>query len=299
MLAWLMPTRLAALITVLAACAAVPAGAQAASVVRTTSVNERTVVPAGDTVTVRLRCPAPSVALSGAVTRQGTGVTVQRSTPGTGASNWSFRLAAAADAQSRAVTTALRCVRLEVPSGISGARLEVNTRRRTGVAVPAGGSTVIRLRCGPAWTATGYGLDRGARDDLVLSAVVPGPHGWQFRLQNTGSTPATAGVSARCLKTSVRARGGDGSAELTFGVTRPSFAATFAAGEGRRTAFRNCGTSRFTHAAGVTVDPAAAIEFVTGGPTRTRGNRWTFRNVRNGDGFVAHMVCLRTGSGFH
>ncbi len=123
------------------------------------------------------------------------------------------------------------------------------------------------------------------------------PHGWRFRVENTGSTPATAGVTARCLKTRVTADG-DGSAELTFGVTRPSFEATFAAGEGRRTAFRNCGTSRFSLAAGVELDPAAGIEFLTGGPTGTRGNRWLFRNVTNGDGFTAFLVCLRTGSRF-
>jgi hypothetical protein len=290
-----MPLKVAASLSLAAALLALPAAAEAANVVRPSSVTERTVVPAGDTVTVRLHCPAPSVALNGAVTRQGAGVTVRRSTPGNEAGDWNFRLAAAAGARSRAVTMVLRCVRLEVPSGISGARLEVSTRRRPAVSVPAGASTVIRLHCGQARTATGYGLDRGARDDLVLAEVVPAAHGWRFRLENTGSTPATAGVSARCLTTNVRARGG----ELTFGVTRPSFAAAFAAGEGRRTAFRNCGTSRFSLAAGVTVDPAAAIEFVTGGPTRARGNRWSFRNVRNGDRFVASMVCLRTGSGFH
>jgi hypothetical protein len=290
-----MPLRFAACLPVAAALLALPGAAEAANVVRPSSITDRTVVPAGEAVTVRLSCAAPSVALSGAVTRQGAGVTVRRSTPGAGAGDWSFRLAAAAGAQSRAVTMVLRCVRLEVPSGISGARLVVRTRMRPGVTVPAGGSTEIRLQCGRAGTATGYGLDRGARDDLVLTAVVPEAHGWRFRLENTGSTPATAGVSARCLRTNVRASGG----ELTFGVTRPSFAASFAAGEGRRTAFRNCGRSRFSLAAGVTVDPADSIEFVTGGPTRTRGNRWSFRNVTNGDGFRAVMVCLRTGSGFH
>ena len=94
MLAWRMPFRLGAALAVLAVLVFAPASAQAAKVIRTTSVTASAVVPPGSTSTSRLECPAPWVALSGAVTSKGTGVTVRRSSPGNEAGDWRFRFAA-------------------------------------------------------------------------------------------------------------------------------------------------------------------------------------------------------------
>jgi hypothetical protein len=295
-----MLVRLAFSLCVIAVLVAAPAAAEATSAVRPTSVSRHIVVPSGAATTVHLTCPDPSVALNGAVVRQGARVTVRRSTPGAKAGDWSFRLSASAGAAGRSVALVLRCVRLELPSGITGARLHLNTRTRTDFAVPPGGTTAVQLGCGPAWLATGYGFERGARDDVVLAEAVPGAHGWRFLVENTGSTPATAGLSVRCLRKAVTARtSGGGLATLGFRAARPSFSATFAASEGRRAAFRKCGTSRFALAGGTIVDAADSIEFLTSGPTGARGIRWLYRNVTNGDRFQAFLVCLRTGSGFH
>jgi hypothetical protein len=286
-------------VSVLVALLAVPAEAFGASTIRTSSVTGRLVVPGGHPSSIRLHCPAEAVALNGAVTRQGSGVVVQRSVPGRDAGGWAFRVAASGSG-SRSVSAVLRCVRLELPAGLMGARLDVRTRHQSSIDIAPGATTTTRLGCGRAWTGTGYALDSGRRADVRLTQVVPFPHGWRFTLENTGSATAHAGVSARCVRSTVTARrAGGGSAQLTFGVARPSFAATFAASEGRRTAFRNCGTSRFSLATGVSVDPADSIEFLTGAPTRRRGNRLIFRNVTNGDGFRGFLACLRTGSAFH
>jgi hypothetical protein len=295
-----MLVRLALSLCVIAVLVAAPAAAEAASVVQPTSVSRHAVLPAGAATTVRLSCPAPSVALNGAVVRQGARVTVRRSTPGADADDWSFRLSASAGAAGRRVALVLRCVQLDLPAGIANARLHVNTRTLPDFTVPAGGTTAVSVGCGRAWLATGYGFERGASDDLVLAEVVPSVHGWSFLVENTGAAPATASLSVRCLRTAVTARlRGGGSAELRFGATRPSFAATFAGSKGRRAAFRKCGTSRFSLAAGSIVDPADSIEFLTGGPTGARGVRWLYRRVKVTDGFRAFMVCLRTGSDFH
>src|SRR5687767_13137875 len=176
-----MPLRLAASLCVLAALAAAPAAARAANVIRTTSVSASAVVPAGDASTGRLECPAPSVALNGAVTSRGTGITVKRSSPGNRAGDWRFRFAADSSDQ-RTVRTVLRCVRLELPSGISGARLNVQTRRRLTVVVPPGATASVAVRCGGSrWVATGYGYGFADRRGTVrLASVVPSARRWDF-----------------------------------------------------------------------------------------------------------------------
>ena len=88
--------RLAASISVLAALLAVPAGAQAANVVRPTSVSASAIVPPGGTQ----HAPPPVPGSVGGAERapssgRGPGVTVRRSIPGSGAGDWSFRVAVA------------------------------------------------------------------------------------------------------------------------------------------------------------------------------------------------------------
>ena len=212
-----MPTRFALCASLTIALLAVPASALAADVVVPSSVARSTTVPAGGSKTLTLRCPAGAVALNAAVTNHDPGVTVRRSIPGSGAGSWSFRLAGADGGGG--VRAVLRCVRLQLPVGVSGARLDVSTRRPP-VEVPAGGRTTVRLRCGAAWVGTGYGFDPGTRGDARLASVVPRAHGWDFIIAERGAPRrATARVSARCLRQTVTSTGG----RLRFDVARLVF----------------------------------------------------------------------------
>ncbi len=280
-----MPLRIAASISVVAALIAVPAGAHAASVVRPTSVSARDTLTAG-THTLHLQCPTPSVALNAAVIRKSPGVTVRRSIPGNAAGNWRFRVEVA-NGGSR-VRSVLRCVRLEAPAGVSKARLEVKTRRQQGVGIPAGGATEVAVRCGSAWVATGYGLDAGTSGNVRLASVVPVAHGWNFVLENVGPSDTTAGVSARCLRRTVSTAG---PAELRFDITRSSRANVLGT-DTTPTLTHSCGSGRFSLATGSIVDPRDSIVFAAGGPIRSQGGRWTFRNASGGDRVRTFLVCL-------
>jgi hypothetical protein len=287
-----MPLRIAAPLFILAALIAVPAGARAASVVRPSSVNTTSVLTAG-AHTIRSECPSPSVALNAAVIRKSPGVTVRRSIPGRGAGDWRFRVGVA-NGGSR-VRSVLRCVRLDVPAGLSGASLEVKTRRQPGIAVPVGGATEAAVRCGSGWVATGYGLDAGASGSLRLASVVPVARGWNFVLENVGPAPVTAGVSARCLRRRV---GTTGAAELRFGVTRPSRGNTVGT-DSTPTFSHGCGTGRFSLATGSIVDPRDTIELAANGPVRSQFGRWTFAQASAGDRVRTFLVCLSRSSGFN
>jgi hypothetical protein len=273
-----------------------PAGAHAADVLRPSSVAVESVASGRGASTVSVSCPAPAVALNAAVTRKPAGVTVRRSTPGTGPGDWRFRLFGATPAGAQGTRVVLRCIRLAVPPGLSGARLVVRTRRSPGIAVPAGGSSTVQLRCGPAWLATGYGLDVGRSRDVRLASAVPVAHGWDFVLENTGSGPVTAGVSARCLKQIVTADRDGGSAQLRFRVTRPAFSNTL--GSGATTFSHTCGRSRFSLATGSIVDALDRIELAASGPLGSSAGRWTFRRASEGDAVRTFLVCLSRRSGF-
>jgi hypothetical protein len=227
------------------------------------------------------------------VIRKSAGVTVRRSIPGSGAGNWRFKVHVA-NGGSR-VRSMLRCVRLDVPAGVSGVRLEVNTRKEPGVSVPVGGATEVAVRCGSAWVATGYGLDAGASGSLRLASVVPVAHGWNFVIENVGSARVTAGVSARCLRRRV---GTSGSSELRFGITRPSRGHVVGT-DSTPTFSRGCGTGRFSLATGSIVDPRDTIELSTSGPTRPASGRWTFTQASSGDRVRTFLVCLSRRSEFN
>jgi hypothetical protein len=285
-----MRLRIAACISVAAALISLPAAAHAAGSVRPSSITAATVVPSGGTSTIGLRCPPQAVALNAAITRRGSAVTVERSIPGSGPADWRFKLSAA-DSGSRGVRAVIRCVRLRLPVGVSGARLALRTRKQPRIAIPAGGTASARLRCGPAWLATGYGLDAGG--SVRLAAAEPVAHGWNFTLENVGSTPVSAGVSARCLRHTVRA----GSAELRFHASRPSHSNVL--GPARASRFRHgCDPSRFSLATGFAVDPLDTIELAASAPFGRLWGRWTFRHPTGGDQVRTFLVCLSRQSGF-
>jgi hypothetical protein len=285
-------------LSVAAALLAAPAQALAADVVRTYSVTGRLVAPTSHPSTISLHCPPNAVALNAAVTRKGRGAVVRRSVPGHGTGDWSFRIAATGSG-SRAVSAVLRCVRLQVPAGLIGARLDVRTRHQSSIDIAPGATMRTRLGCGRAWTATGYALGGGRRNNVRLAEVVPGAHEWSFTLENTGSVKAHVGVSARCIRSRVTARSArGGAAALAFQVSRQSRSNTVGPGPARTFSHR-CGADRFSVATGSSVDPLDPIELALSSPARPGAGRWTFAHASAGDRVQSFLVCLSRASGFH
>jgi hypothetical protein len=286
-----MAKRLAACISLGAVLAAVPAAAHARDVVRPSSVNARTTVPAGGSSTLTLRCPTASIALNAAVTRQGAGVTVRRSAPGGDAGDWSFRLTAAEGARRRGVSAVLRCLKLALPRGVSDVPLAFKTRNRPVVPVAPGASTLVRLGCGRAWTATGYGLDRGAGGDVRITSAVPTAHGWSFRLENLGLSPARAGLSVRCMRSEVSGSRDGAPATLRFRVQRPRFRNEVGSSADR--GFSNaCGRRQFSVATGVSFDPSDDIELGGAYPAGPWAGVWSFRQASGTQEVRSYLVCL-------
>lgn len=286
-----MRSRSAACISLAAALLAVPAAAQAEDVVKPSSVTASTTVPAGGANTLTLRCPGGAVALNAAVTRQGAGVTVRRSIPGAGAGDWSFRLTAAAGARSRGASAVLRCVRVELPDDVSGVRLFISTRRPPRVSIPAGSSTAVRVRCHGGDGATGYGVDGGARGAVRVAEAVPTAHGWNFRLENTGTATATADLSVRCLKRAATGRRAGAPTTLRFVLTRPEFRDDV--GPGPDGGFSNACTRRqFSVATGVSFDSRDDIVLSGSYPAGPRSGVWSFGQASGTQEVRSFLVCL-------
>jgi hypothetical protein len=289
-----MLTRFALCSTLTIALLALPASALAADVVVPSRVAASTTVPAGGSRTLTLRCPATAVALNAAVTRRGAGVTVRRSIPGTGSGDWRFRLSAAAGARRRGVRAALRCVRLALPAGISKTRLVVSTRRISAITVPAGSSTGLDVRCARGFIATGYGLDR-TTGDVTLAGAEPRPRGWDFRVENTGTSAANARLSVRCLKQRVQGRDAGGATELNFAVRRRVFSDAITRKpppRSRGTFTHTCAESQFSIATGHALDAADGAVVTGTGPDGLRAGRWTFRGARPGETMTTFLLCL-------
>jgi hypothetical protein len=289
-----MPTRFALCSSLTIALLAVPASALAADVVVPSRVAASTTVPAGGSRTLTLRCPATAVALNAAVTRRAPGVTVRRSIPGAASGVWRFRLSAAADARSRGVRAALRCVRLAIPAGVSSTRLVVSTRRPPAITVPAGSSSGLEVRCARGFIPTGYGLDKGAAD-LTLAGAVPWRRGWGFRVENSGASSANARFSVRCLKQSVRARDAGGPTQLDFAVARRVFSDALTRKpppRSRGTFTHTCAESEFSVATGHALDSDDGAVVTGTAPDGLRAGRWTFRRARPGEVMTTFLLCL-------
>jgi hypothetical protein len=282
--------RLAAFAALILLVLAVPAAAQAADTVRPSAVSGSASVPAGGSRGLTLRCPGTSVALNAAVTRQGPGTTVRRSAPGDDAGSWRFRLRNDADG-ARRVEATLRCVRLEVPSGVSGAGLMVSTRRPPAFTIPPGGSSSVDVRCARGWLPTGYGVGAGAdAADVKVAFAFPDAREWSFTLENTGSDPALASVSVRCLRRIVSARRGGSPTELRFLLDHPFF--TNSVGPGARAFSHSCSSRQFALATGVVLDPADDIVMRDSHPAGARRGVWSFRQPSGTEEVDSKLVCL-------
>jgi hypothetical protein len=290
-----MPFRVGLSFCIAFALVALPSSAHAAVVAPSSTSAER-VVPAGGARTVTLSCPGTSVALSAAVTRQGRSAELLRSVPsGHDAGDWLLTFGAGRGA-GRRVDAELRCVRLRVPAGVSGARLSVQTESRTRLRVPAGGTKTARVSCAPGYVATGWGFRRSRRGELQVAAAVPSAGGWRFELENAGAGAARAAVSARCLKRVVRGRRGGGSVVLRFRVVRRAFEDVVAGG--RPSLSHRCRGGQYSLAAGHEVNPLDAIALVRSGASSRSRASWTFAEASAGDAVTTHVVCLARGSRF-
>ena len=289
-----MPFRVALSFCTLLALVALPSSAHAA-VVTPASTSAETVVPAGGTRTVTLSCPEPAVALSAAATRLGRSTELLRSVPGRAAGDWRLTFTAG-QGRGRTVEAELRCVRLRLSEGVSGARLGVQTRSRTRIRVPAGESVTAEADCDPGYVATGWGLRRGRRGDIRVAAAVPHAGGWSFELENIGSEAARAAVSARCVKRVVRARRNGNAVELRLRVVRRAFEDPV--GDGRPSFSHFCRRGQYSLAAGSEVDPLDPIALVRSSATARRHASWTFARASAGDVVTTHIVCLARNSRF-
>ena len=199
----------------------------------------------------------------------------------------------------RTVRTVLAACGWSCRPGVSGARLNVQTRRRRASWIPAGGTTSaaapLRRR---AWVATGYGF-------AEPRAAPCGSRRWSPRRaagtscsRTSAPRPRWPDVSARCLERTVTAkqRRGHGSAALPASRGRPgrtSSGRTHADGS-RTAAARTSSASRrgrsWTRRTRSSSPPA--VRCAPPGAAGRSGRRAAATSVRT------FLVCLARGSGF-
>ncbi|HMJ97069.1 MAG TPA: hypothetical protein VK486_14535 [Thermoleophilaceae bacterium] len=295
-----MPTRFALCTSLTIVLLAAPASALAADVVAPSSVVGSTTVPAGGSSTLTLRCPPTAVALNAALTRLGDGVEA-RSIPGAGENDWRFRLSAfhGPTRRQRQVRAVLRCVRLEVPTGVSGVRLLVSTRRPPGVRIQGGSTASLAVRCARGFIPTGYGLDLQPGRDLTAAEAMPTARGWDFEIESLGGPSGRARANVRCLKASVGARRDGTATQLRFHVARRVFSDSVGPRPGRNgVVTHSCARNQFSVATGHTVDQPDDISVTSGGPAGLRAGRWTFRAADTTDVMTNFLLCLNRHTQF-
>ena len=269
---------------------AAPGTAVAADTVQPSSVGGSVTVPPGATRALTLRCPTRAVALNAAVSRRGSGVTVRRSLPGNDASSWSFRASSEASGPRR-LGAIIRCVRLALPSGVSGVQLMVATRRPPAVAIPPGASTSLDVRCARGWIPTGYGIGAGAAAaDVRVANAFPDQREWSFTLENTGSDAARASVHVRCLRRVVGGRRGGSATTLRFEASNPFF--TDQVGPGSSSFSHACASRQFSVATGIVLDPADDIVMRDSHPSGPREGVWRLRQASGTEAVDSKLVCL-------
>lgn len=268
--------------------AAVLPAAASARVIDTVSVEKSTNVPAGETRSITLKCPARAVALNAAATTE---LGATDSIPGGNARRWTFRFTAGATARTgRAV---LRCVRMRLPKGVRGVGLAVETKIEPVFEVPAGSTQRVGIRCSRGEIPTGWGLERtGANNGLAIAGAEPTKRGWAFTVENTGSTGAAGALHVRCLERKQRAATGQRHA---FSTRVANFSEQL---EGPGTTQRACRRSEFSVSTGVSL-PASDDILLTGtGPIGSRGGEWTFAQPAGTIGVRTSIVCLAKNTGF-
>jgi hypothetical protein len=264
----------------------VPAVAQA-RVVEPVSATGQVNVPAGQTRSLTLKCPARAVALNGS------SFDATSSIPGTNARRWTFRFSAGASAETG--RAALRCVRLRLPRRVSGVGLAVGTVIEPIFEVPPGNTQSVDIKCPSGELPTGWGLERaGAADNgLSIAKAVPTKRGWSFAVENTGAAGAAGDLHIRCLERKQRASSGQRHA---FSTRVASFTEQI---EGDSTASRSCRASEYSVATGVSLPPADDIRLSSTGVVGGRGGEWTFAQPSGTRAVQTSLICLARTTGFH
>jgi hypothetical protein len=268
--------------------AALPAAAEA-KVVEPVWVTGRTAVPAGQTASLTLKCPARAVALNATAT---SALAASSSTPAANARRWTFRFTAGASP--RAGSALLRCVRLRLPHNVSGISLRVGTVFEPVFEVPPGFTQQIDVRCPTGQVPTGWGLERRSPENgLAIAGAVPTPKGWSFAVKNTGSTGAAGSVNARCLVKKQRASTGQ---HHTFSTRVASFSEQI---ENRGTTSRSCRANEYSVATGVSLPAADDIALTETTLVGERGAEWSFSQFSGATAITTSLVCLARTTGFH
>jgi len=267
------------------AAAALPAHASA-KLIRAISVSASTNVPAHETRDVFLKCPARAVALNAAAT---SALDATDSVPRFTARGWT--LAFSAGNASRTASAVLRCVRMQLPQGVSGVGLAVETRIEPVPEVAPQNTQKLSIKCSHGFVPTGWGLDRSGDDNgLAIAAALPTKHGWSFNVENTGNVGAAGTLYTRCLERKQRAATGQHHAFKTR-VAKSSVSGA--------SATRSCRASEFSVATGLSL-PAQDDIFLTGtGPVGAHAGQWRFAKASGAGAVRTSLVCLSTATRFH
>jgi hypothetical protein len=264
------------------ATAALPAAAQG-RVVEPVSVTGNVDVPAGQTRSLTLRCPARAVALNAA------SLDATSSVPGINARRWTFHFSAGASSEtSRAV---LRCVRLRLPRRVSGVGLAVGTVIEPVFQLPPGNTQDLTIKCPSGQVPTGWGLERtGAANGLAPTAARPTKRGWFFAVVNSGAAPAAGNLHIRCLERRQRASTGQRHA---FSTRVASFTERL---QGGGSASRSCRASEYSVAAGLS--GSGGVRLTGSSLVGARGAEWAFAAPPGAATAQTSLVCLARTTGF-
>ncbi len=275
--------------------AVLPAVASARATVIPSTVGGSISVPGGGSRALTLACPKTAVALHAAPVRLPGGVRVTESGPGSEARLWKMSFASVARARRR-VSATLRCVRLNVPRGVTGVALKVSSDSRFRVRVPARSGVDIDIRCPAGYLPTGQGVGMSTRA-VRLAAAVPNRRGWTFRVENTGGSPTRASARIRCLqRIAVGSRNG-ARTTLAFGIQRISYDAPLASGT-TRSITGSCAPDRFSLGTGTSLDGEGEITLLGSYPFDRREGSWSFHNGGAPQQVTNYLLCLSRTSRF-
>jgi hypothetical protein len=273
----------------LAVAAAVFPAVGAARVVEPVTVSKSVSVPAGQTRTLDVRCPARAVALNGSVRGPLAGT---ESIPRNDARHWTFRVTAGTRARSTGVD--LRCVRLRLPHRVDGVGVSVGTQIEPIFEIPAGNTQQIALKCNRGEVPTGWGLGRRSPDNaLELAGVVPTDHGWLFTVANPGPVGAAGTIYARCLQRKQRAASGQ---HHFFSTRVAAFSQPI---DGGGTTSRSCRRRELSVSTGVSLPAGGGIRMTATSLFGSRGGEWSFAQPFGAASIKTSLICLARSTGFH
>jgi hypothetical protein len=265
-----------------------PAAAQA-RVVEPVTVSRSVTVPAGQTRTLDVRCPARAVALNGSVRGPLDG---SESIPGNDARHWSFSFSAGDRARTGAVD--VRCVRLRLPHRVDGVGLIVGTQIEPIFEIPPGNTQEIAVKCNRGQVPTGWGLGRRSSGNaLSVAGVVPTAHGWLFKIANPGPIGAAGTIYGRCLQRKQRAESGQ---HHIFSTRVATFSQPL---DGGGTTSRSCRRRELSVSTGVSLPAGGGIRMTATGLFGSRGGEWSFAQPLGSASIRTSLICLARGTGFH